>query len=136
MSKKTVILFALVRNIYAALGTMYSERTQANYVTGRNKIYTAWARSSHTTLDVGRDEGSSRAGVNGIRNVLRKDEEALVANIITIVADDLNLVLINVADSCVGHRVTKDNNSADLAHVRSEVVGGVVNGVTTLRVTR
>lgn len=83
-----------------------------------------------------RDKGSSSSSIHSIGDVLGKNNEALVADGIAVMADDLDLALVNVADGRVGHGVTKDNDGADLAHGRSEVVGGIVNSVAALRVAR
>lgn len=86
-------------------------------------------------LQVGDNKLGSIRSVNGIGQVSRQDESARVADIIIVVADDLDLAAVNVADGLVRERVTKDDSRADLAHIIAQLIGGVVNRETTLGVT-
>lgn len=84
--------------------------------------------------NMGSNKRRRRCRINGVGKMLGQDQGTLFTNIVTSVADNLNLARINVGDGLVGVWVAKDDGGADIGHVAAEGIGSIMDGHTTLRV--
>lgn len=66
--------------------------------------------------------------------MLRQDYSALVADVVAVVAHDVDPAGVNVGDGRVGHGVAKDDGGADVGHVAAQRIRRVVNREAALRV--
>lgn len=104
------------------------------YDTGRYRYICLHALLPPLHLQLRGDERGRISSINGIGQVRRENQGTGVADVIIVVADNLDLAGVNVVDSLVRERVAEDDSGADLVHVASEVIGSVVDRETTLGV--
>lgn len=66
--------------------------------------------------------------------MLRQDYSALVADVVAVMAHNVDPTRVNVGNGRVGHGVAKNDSGADVGHVAPQRIRRVVNREAALRV--